>query len=184
MNHPLEFIPSTNRRAIFLTFFVWAMVMTAVMQNVGTPLKTSAAPSGIVSFELAGTATKAGEILASWNPTQTLYAAFGLGVDYLYMPSYALAIALAVLLTMTRHKGWFVSLGVWVGWGSLVAALFDATENFALWKILLGNVQSMWPMIAAVCATIKFALILLGLGYAILGGILPKRRPEPVEGSK
>ena len=184
MNHPLEFIPSANRRVIFLTFFVWAMVMTAVMQNVGTPLKTSAAPSGIVSFELARTATKAGEILASWNPTQTLYAAFGLGIDYLYMPSYALAIALAVLLTMTRHKGWFVSLGVWVGWGSLVAALFDATENFALWKILLGNVQSMWPMIAVVCATIKFALILLGLGYAILGGILPKRRPEPVEGSK
>ena len=174
MKHPLDFIPSANRRPVFLAFFVWAMVITAIMQALGAPLKTSVAPAGIVSYELAGTAAKAKDILASWDQTQTLYAAFGLGIDYLYMPSYALAMSLGVLLAMGRHKGWLASLGVWIGWGSLAAALFDATENFALWKILLGNVQSAWPQVSAACAAIKFALIIIGLVYAILGGILPK----------
>ena len=187
MKHPLEFIPSANRKPIFLAFLAWALIMAAVMQVVGAPLKTSAAPMGIVSFELAGTPEKTFQILTSWQPTvrngvliahiaPLLYAAFGLGLDYLFMPSYALALTLGVLLAMGRHKGWFASLGIWVGWGSLAAALFDATENFVLWKILLGEFQSAWPMIAAICATIKFALILLGLGYAILGGILPRSR--------
>ncbi len=174
MKHPLDFIPSANRKLIFFAFLVWALIMAAIMQVIGAPLKTSAAPTGIVSFELAGTSAKATDILASWDQVKTLYAAFGLGLDYLFMPSYALALALAVLLALGRHKGWLASLGVWVGWGSLATALFDAAENFALWKILLGDYADPWPGLAAVCATIKFALILLGLGYAILGGILPK----------
>ena len=188
MNHPLHFIPSANRKPILLALLIWTIIMASIMQTVSAPLKTSAAPMGIVSFELAGTPEKAFQIMVSWvlpqkngesliaSITPTLYAAFGLGLDYLFMPSYALALALGVLLALGRHKGWFASLGIWVGWGSLAAALFDAAENFALWKILLGDYQSAWPMIAAVCATIKFALILLGLGYAVLGGILLKSR--------
>lgn len=170
--------------------------MAAMMQVIGAPLKTEAAPMGIVSYELAGTPDNAFKILTSWelprnnneplikSITPKLYAAFGLGLDYLFMPSYALALALGVLLALGRHKGWLALLGVWLGWGSLAAALFDAAENFALWKILLGDYVSLWPGLAAVCAAIKFALILLGLGYAVFGGILPKRRPELVEGSK
>jgi len=192
MKHPLDFIPPTIRKPIFFAFLLWALIMAAIMQVIGSPLKTPAAPMGIVSFELAGTATQAKAITNSWNQAWMIasnmaeqpnsdvvnvpyaYAAFGLGLDYLFMPSYALALAFAVLLAMGRHKGWLASLGVWVGWGSLAAALFDATENFALWKILLGDYAGPWPGLAAVCATIKFALILLGLGYAVLGGILPK----------
>jgi len=186
MKHPLEFIPSTNRKPVFLASLVWLVFMTIIMQLVSAPLKTNAAPMGIVSFELAGTPEKAFQIMVSWvtqapdQPVRAieilLYTAFGLGIDYLYMPTYALTLALGVLLALGRHKGWFASLGIWIGWGSLAAALFDATENFALWKILLGEFQSAWPMVAAVCATIKFALIMLGLGYAVLGGILPKSK--------
>ena len=190
MNHPLHFIPSANRKPILLALLIWTIIMVGIMQTVSAPLKTSAAPMGIVSFELAGTPEKAFQIMVSWelpqkngesliaSITPTLYAAFGLGLDYLFMPSYALALALGVLLALGRHKGWFASLGIWVGWGSLAAALFDAAENFALWKILLGDYQSAWPMIAAVCATIKFALIVIGLVYAVFGGVRPGSEKE------
>lgn len=184
MKHPLDFIPAANRQPIFFAFLVWAVIMAAIMQVIGAPLKTSAAPMGIVSFELAGTPERAMSILDSWDVRAREYAAFGLGLDYLFMPSYALVLTLGVLLALGRHKGWLALLGVWLGWGSLAAALFDAAENFALWKILPGDYVSLWPGLAAVCAAIKFALILLGLGYAVFGGILPKRRPEPVEGSR
>jgi hypothetical protein len=188
IKHPLEFIPPENRGPIFWALLVWLVFMTIIMQLVGAPLKTSAAPMGIVSFELAGTPGKTFEILQSWHPsgntdaelmvsgTQMLYAAFGLGIDYLYMPTYALALSLGILLALGRHKGWFASLGIWLGWGSLVAMLFDATENFALWTILLGDVQSGWPLVAAVCATLKFALIFIGLAYAVVGRLRPKSK--------
>jgi len=58
----------------------------------------------------------------------------------------------------------------------LAAALFDAVENFALWKILLGAWASPWPELAAVCAQVKFGLLLLGLVYALAGWGLPGKK--------
>jgi len=189
MKQPLDFLPNATRKPLFLALLIWSLVLFAVMQVLNAPLKTSAAPAGIVSFELAGTVEKARLILSSWdehyNPIlgysvveffiPPLYAAFGLGFDYLFMPSYALAIALGVLLAAGRHRGWFASFGAWLGWGALVAALCDAVENIALFKLLLNNLVYPWPQAAAVSATIKFALILLGILYALIGWIWPKK---------
>ena len=188
--HPLDFVPASTRKPLFIMLLIWALVLMVVMQVLGRPLQTEAAPAGIVSFELAGSPDRAMQILASWDPhynptlgysvvefyTAPLYAAFGLGLDYLFMPSYAAAIALGVLLAAGRHKGWFTSLGAILGWGALAAALLDAVENIALWRELLGAILSPWPMVAATCARVKFALILLGIAYALAGWILPKRR--------
>ena len=52
-------------------------------------------------------------------------------------------------------------LGAPLAWGLWIAALLDFVENFALVILLFGWVQSPWPQIAAVCAAIKFALLLL-----------------------
>ena len=153
--------------------------------GIGAPLKTDVAPAGIVSFELAGTTDKAFQILVSWEPVRDsngsaiqvtkLYAAFGLGIDYLFMPIYAIALALATLLAAGKYTGWIKSLGALAGWGALSAAVFDAVENFALWKILLGEFNSPYPKVAFYCASIKFTLLILGLLYAIVGWLWPKR---------
>ncbi|MBI3738456.1 MAG: hypothetical protein HY258_05365 [Chloroflexi bacterium] len=186
MKHPLDFIPDRVRKRLFLALLVWTLGLFAVMQVLNQPLITGTAPAGIVSFELAGTPEQAFQIMVSWSNQVSdpalinrpmLYAAFGLGFDYLFMPSYALTIALAVLLASGRHKGWFVSLGTWIGWGSLVAALFDAMENLALFNVLLyWRADSSWPQIAFWCASVKFGLIGLGVGYALLGAILSKSK--------
>ena len=185
MKHPLEFIPERARQPLFLALLAWTLGLFAVMQILNRPLITAAAPNGIISFEFAGTPERAFQIMALWSHAASdqplideikplLYAAFGLGLDYLFMPSYAIAIALGVLLAGGRHKGWFAVSGTWIGWGSLAAALFDAAENLALWKILLGDFESAWPLVAAVCAAFKFGLIGLGIGYALSGALRPK----------
>ncbi len=185
MKHPLEFIPDRVRKPLFLALLVWTLGLFAIMQLLNRPLVTEAAPKGIVSLELAGTPEHSFQIITSWGSsasnrpliegiTPLLYAAFGLGFDYLFMPSYAVIIALAVLLALGRQMGWFASLGVWVGWGSLAAALFDAVENYALWRVLLGSMFSSYPEVAALCAAVKFGLILLGVAYALLGALLPR----------
>ena len=174
--HPLNFIPISARKCIFIALLVWTLILMAVMQVLNAPLKTSAAPSGVVAFELASTDAAAQAIVDSWDSRARLFAAFGLGFDYLFMPSYAITIALGTLLAAGRHKGWFAGLGAALGWGALAAALLDAIENIALWNVLLGAVQSTWPGIAFWCATFKFTLILFGIAFALVGWIWPKKK--------
>lgn len=176
MNHPLAFISQSVRKPVFVVMFAWTLLVMIVSQVINSPLKNTAAPASIVSFELARTPSFAQAMIASWDTRTQLFAAFGLGFDYLFMPSYALAIALAVLLSAGRHPGVFARIGTWLGWGVFLAALCDAVENIGLWNSLLGNFNSAWPGISFWCAVFKFALLLLGIGYALVGWILPKKK--------
>lgn len=176
MFHPLSFLPLSLRKPLFFPLLALTLVLFAVFRLLNAPLVTSAAPDGIVTFELAGSPAESAAVLASWDETARLFAAFGLGLDYLFMPCYALALSLGTLLAAGRHEGWFKALGALAGWEALAAALFDAVENFALWKILLGALTSPWPELAAVCAQVKFGLLLLGLLYALASWLLPKRK--------
>ncbi len=176
MNHPLDFISSDKRKPLFLSLLALTLILFAVFRVLDSPLRTAAAPSGIVSYELAGTPAAAQSILDSWDARARLFAAFGLGFDYLFMPSYALALSLGILLAAGRHAGAFAKLGAWLGWGALAAALFDAVENCSLWLFMLGDFQALWPRLASICATVKFTLLLLGLAYALVGWLWPKRK--------
>jgi hypothetical protein len=194
MKHPLENIPSASRKPLFLAFLAGTLTLFAVFRVLDAPLRTPAAPNGIVSFELAGTPFQAQAIIDSWRVTGLLisdvagepvpgivsraisFAAFGLGIDYLFMPVYATALAMGILLAAGRHKGWFAALGAWVGWGAYAAALFDAIENYALARMLLLNeVWSPYTEVAAFSATVKFGLLLLGLFYALVGWSWPNK---------
>jgi hypothetical protein len=179
IHHPLDILPANLRKPLFYAALAATLLVMAVFRLIlDPPLRTTSAPNGIVSFELAGTPLKAGLIVSSWDTNALLFTAFGLGFDFLFMPVYATAIALGVLLAAGRHPGRFSSVGAWVGWGAFAAALFDAAENVCLFKILLGSGVSSYPQIAALYATVKFGLILLGMGYALLGWALPKRQAK------
>ena len=159
MQHPLEFIPPHLRKPMFYTFSALTIVIFGVFRIAEPFLRTSAAPSGIVSFELAGSANKAQAIIDSWDTNARLYTSFGLGFDYLFMPVYAFALSLGLLLASSNKISWYRPLAAWMGWGVFVAALFDSVENYALWKVLIGGAFSPYPEIAAICATIKFSLL-------------------------
>lgn len=173
MRHPLEFVPQESRKPLFITFLILTLTLFAVFRILDVPLQTDYAPNGIVSFELAGAPQNAAHMVLTWSGEAMLNAAFGLGIDYLFMPIYAFALAFSTLLAAGRHGGWLRSLGVVAGFGAFAAPLFDAVENFALFKILSGAFQSPYPEIAFYCALIKFGLLVFGLLVAILGGILP-----------
>jgi hypothetical protein len=187
MQHPLEFVRIEYRKRLFFLLLAVTLLLFGIFRILDTPLRTDAAPNGIVSFELAGNPQTARAITDSWKQMSLLlssvagqpnlnvvnmpyaYAAFGLGLDYLFMPSYALALAFGTLLVVQKHSGGLKLLGVVAGWSVLAAALFDALENFALWQVLLGAYDSSYPAIAAFCATIKFGLLIFGLGVGIFG---------------
>lgn len=175
MKHPLAFIPDKTRKPLFWALLAWILALMVISQIINAPLRTSAAPAGIISFELGRTSANAQEMISSWNDRAQLYAAFGLGFDYLFMPSYAFTIALACLLAAGRRAGVFSRIGAWLGWGAFLAAIFDALENIGLWHSLVGPVSAPWPDISYWCALFKFTLILFGIAHGLIGWILPKK---------
>jgi hypothetical protein len=177
MNHPLSFISTGARKTVFVSLLVWTIVLFAVFQMLNSPLVTSSAPAGIVSHQFSWTPEKAQAILSSWNGRASLFAAFGLGLDYLFMPSYALTIALGALLVAGRYSVWLARLGTWVAYGVFTAAVFDALENLGQAQQLLnGFVTSPLTHFVGACALIKFTLLLLGILYGMVGWVKPKKR--------
>jgi hypothetical protein len=141
---------------------------------VGRPLITSAAPNGIVSYEFAGSVIKADEILSSWGEAGRLHAAFSLGLDFFYIVFYLLSITLACQWAgeVLGRRGWSLAgIAIPLIWGVCLAGGLDGIENLALTRMLLVEVSSPWPQLAAICATGKFLLIAFGLLYAIYGGL-------------
>src|SRR5512137_1524328 len=98
MHHPLEFVPQNLRKPMFYVFLALTVLIFGIFRFLDAPLRTSTAPNGIVSFELAGGVEDARSMIASWDANARLFAAFGLGFDYLFMPVYAFALSFGLLL--------------------------------------------------------------------------------------
>lgn len=160
-----------SNRVVWL-LVVSALVMSAMMQVIGGPLQTSAAPAGIVSFEFAGTLENAQQMLASWDQEQQVRAGLSLGLDYLFLVIYSTAIALACFRVAGRWgtvQPLLAATGLWLGRGQWLAAGLDALENVALIYLLLGSQNSLWAPLAWGCAAVKFAIVAAGFLYVLLG---------------
>lgn len=168
MLHPFQAISVGNYMLIFLSLLVLTILLTAVLSAI--PLKP-----GIVKFELAGSTSKAREIISSWGAAGQIRAAFNLGLDFLYLVVYSTTIGVACIWAanvLQAHGLPLASVGILLAWGQWLAALLDVVENIALAIILFGSVTDPWPQIAKWCAIPKFGLVLLGLLYAGVGGFV------------
>jgi hypothetical protein len=172
--HPFTWIDIQVQKVAFWPLLVFALLLMVAQQVLGKPLITPAAPSGIVSFELAGSLSNARELLESWGPTGRVYAGLSLGTDYLFLVAYSIAISLGCVLASRRflqRSGYLSGVGAILAWAIFGAALFDSVENYALIQLLLGAEQSLWPVLARICAIPKFLIVGLGLLYILLGAM-------------
>jgi hypothetical protein len=175
LRHPFENLRSAIQKKYFIGFLIATILIMVIMNFIGSPLTTSSAPSGIVSFEFAFSPTRAQEIINSWSQDVQLRAAFIQGLDFLFPLVYSAALGLGCVLTANglRTRGKKSSrLGAPLAWGLLLAVICDYIENIALVIILFGKDQSPFPEIAGVCALIKFSIIFIAIGYILYGLIV------------
>lgn len=174
--HPFEFVSTSARKLVFGMFLLLALVSLALFQFVlDPPLRTALAPLGIVSFELAWTVDTVRAILGSWGYATKVYASFGLGFDFLFMLCYTFALGLGTLMASNRMGKRFANIGKWLGWGVVLAALLDATENILLFVIMTKGNNSPYALFASLAATLKFSLIFIGIVFSLLGLFTPRR---------
>ena len=173
-SHPYAWLDEASQRRALPLLCGAAIAVTLAMAVLGEPLRSDAAPQGILDFEFARTLPRARAILASWSPEAKLYAALGLGVDYLFLVAYSAAICLACVRAaagLESRSPALARLGRRIAWAIPLAGVCDACENFALIRLLLGDERGAWAALAHAAALPKFAIVGVGLLYALVGGI-------------
>jgi hypothetical protein len=166
--------PEAQKRFWFASLLTSAVSLLAI-KVLDISLVTNAAPSGIISFEFAGSMARAQQILNSWDAEAKIRCGLSLGIDYLFLVAYAVFISISctyVAKALTKRQLFLANLGYLLAWAQLAAALLDAIENAALIQLLLGSQRELFAWAALWCAWLKFALVGFGLAYMLLGFIL------------
>jgi hypothetical protein len=128
---------------------------------------------GILEFELVRNGDRAARFLSEWGAGGRDTVRLSLIVDYGFMLSYGAFVTLAGLATRDfgreqgRHA--LAAAGRVVPWFAVGAAIFDAGENAFLLLTVGGSGGSVAPVLATVCASVKWVLIVIAVGYLIWG---------------
>ena len=185
--HPFSRLSDAARRQAFTLLVLLVLVLSTFLMVLGEPLRTPAAPQGIVSFELAGSGQAAAAILDSWSPAVRELAMLNLGLDYLYLVVYPAVLSLACVAVSGRlraRSAVAARLGIALAWAVLAAAPLDAIENAALIRILTHGPSDALARIAWLAAVPKFALVVAALIHALAGFVwtwATRRSAEAIE---
>jgi len=182
LHHPFCWITERGQRYALGILAVLTISVSFSLSSNSAVLATEAAPRGIISYEFAYTATAAEQMLLSWSPMARQRAMLSLGLDYLFLVLYPAFISLAcarVALRLRERSPGAARLGVLLAWLVLAAGVLDAVENYALIQMLLTGPSDLWAQLAWWCATPKFALVGLGLVFALAGYVASRLITSP-----
>jgi hypothetical protein len=162
---------SVTRKQLLILLGVATVALYVVLALID-PSTNGSGPS-IVSLEFAGSAGRVEEIFAEWGAHGRDLARLSLWLDFAFMAAYGAFFALAALATrdfaVATGRRALAAAGRVALVCAIGAALFDAAENI-LWLLLLGGRGGdVAPPVATACASIKFLLIALAIGYAVWG---------------
>lgn len=163
-----------QKRLWFGSLVISAISLSAI-KVLDESLVNDVAPSGIISFEFARSITRSQQILSSWVAAEKIRCALSIGIDYLFLATYALFISVGCVYianALKIRRLFLAKIGFLLAWTQFIAALLDAIENTALIQLLLGSRNEMYSWIAWGCAGFKFAFVGLGLIYMVSGFIL------------
>ncbi len=119
---------------------VAAVFLMIRLESLGRRLRTTAAPQGIVSLEMALSATESRHMISSWTPDVRNEAKLQLVFDYWFIPAYTTILAIVGMIAAR----WFEAkqlhtlshLAIILSWGQWVVGLVDFAENSALLRML------------------------------------------------
>lgn len=173
--HPFAWLSDRAQSLAFTVLLLVMLVLFTFLMVLGEPMRTDAAPQGIVSFELARTGDRAGEILDSWPQSVRNMALLQTGIDYLFLVVYPALLSLGCVLVARRLReraAGLSRLGVVLAWLVLLAGVLDAIENVALIRMLLSGPSDAMAGLAWACAVPKFALVAIAALYAVGGFVV------------
>ncbi len=168
MRHPWTRVSPERRSHLLFPLMGLCGLATLWMGWLGQPIDVGLPGSGILALEFCWWDHRCADLMATWShPSVALSGLYG---DYLYMVVYAATLGLAVVQARPHLSARWARLGEPLAWCVMLAAGLDALENLALIR-LVGGAVGPEAAVAFVCASIKFAILALGLGYAAAGAL-------------
>jgi hypothetical protein len=171
-----------NRRRALVLLAIATVAIGIVLAVLDGRMRDAGGP-GIIGFEFAGSEERAAEILADWGEEGQDAARASLWLDYAYVLAYAGFLTLAAIATreLAASRGWrrMAAAGVAAIPMAASAGAFDAIEDAGLLLALDGRGGDLAPQLATVCASLKFALLGLVIGYLLAGLLLRARERRP-----
>jgi hypothetical protein len=177
----LAWLESADYLGLWITFFILLLLTLWVGKrsapNFDRPEKfTQGRP--MIALELAGSDCVR-DVLKSAKDADDKYIEkyrTALGWDFLFIFIYPLCGIVGCLLAIKffAARDFSISpISVTIGFVLIVllplAALLDAVEDFALLRVLRGQIESPWPQVARWCAIPKFAIVIATLLYELFG---------------
>jgi hypothetical protein len=187
--NPLFDRVSLSRRQLLILLGIATVVLDLVMVYLDHKMEDAGGPS-VLGFEFAGSEQQATNVMSEWGRSGRHYARWSLWLDYAFMLSYGSFFALAAIatrdFTRKRRLRRLAAVGIVAPVAAVAAAGFDATENVFMLLTLGAHGGGFAPPIAAVCASLKFALIAFAIVYVLWGlvaRLLLIRRADPTAGA-
>jgi hypothetical protein len=169
MSHAFTRLPAPARVPALAVLAVLTIAYSLALNAQGKPLRERV-PGGIVAYELAWSAERAGEILEAWRPVREV-ARRQLVLDFGFLVLYPLALSLAcALLSQASPGGGVAAAGAFLSRAVLLAGPLDAVENLALLRMLGAGPGDAPARLAAVCAGVKFLLVFCAFAYLLVRG--------------
>jgi hypothetical protein len=126
-------------------------------------------PKEMVRLQLAGSESKAEEIVAGWSHAEVVDMAFLQGVDEIHPLAYGLLLAAGTVWAGRRLKGRAARWAPLVAWLALAAALFDLLENVGMIVMIRGDFDAPVPTITTAFALAKFSMFFVVVPYVVAG---------------
>jgi hypothetical protein len=182
IQHPFARLSAPARSLALLALAGLVIASGLALRRLDASLRTPASPSGIVSFEFAGSRERADRMLEAWGEPGRRIAEQSLWLDFLFLAGYAPGLALLCAAAADRARSARprrAALGDALAWGQLAAGGLDALENLALLRVVAGAQGEAWPILAAAFAAPKFALVGAAFAYLVwsaLASLGPRKR--------
>ena len=134
------------------------------------PFRLVGDAGAMVRLQLAGSETKAREIVAGWSESEAVDMAYLQGLDALHPVVYGLLLALAAVWAGRLSSGSFAHWSRIAIGAAVAAAVLDTIENVGMIVMIRGEVGSPIPTITTSFAIAKFLLIISVLVYVATAG--------------
>lgn len=154
-------VPATVRGPLAVT-----LLLLIAINLLGLPLRTDAAPFGIVSLQFAADAADAAAILTSWDAVPGGRLLWAHALDVLLPFAYAVTLARATSAVVAGTG--LVRGGRTVTAAAVVAAVADQLENAAMSVTLLVGPRAAPVALTAASATVKFLALITAVGGLVV----------------
>ena len=170
--HPLNAIP--RGWPTWLAFAALVLLFLYVGGKTKPDLAREGVPHrNVVALELAGDSVAARHIIGNWDEHGLLgEVSRQLRWDALFILVYTTLTALGCVIaarTFTSPGTGARAFALSVAWLPWLAGLLDYTENYAIYRMLGGFEGETWPRVSALCASLKFAIIITLMFWGAAG---------------